>query len=328
MDLISLVSVLADGEFHSGEHLAARSGLTRAAVWKQVKKLGQWGLCVEAESGKGYRLSQPIELLDFETIRNALENDERFALDRLESFIEIDSTNRYLIEHPPLQFGKLRACVAEWQSAGRGRLERRWNSPLGSGICLSAAWVFAGIPQGFSSLSLAAGTALVRAIQRSSGVATSLKWPNDIVLDSRKLGGVLVESRIESQGRCVVVIGAGINVAVPADVLASVSDWPQGAADLRSAAGCAMPIRNSLVANIFAELGALFADYERGSAAAWLARWNELDYLRGKAVRIESQTSAFCGIAEGIDADGALIVGTDAGERRRVLAGDASVRAQ
>jgi len=328
MDLTSLLSVLADGEFHSGEHLAARAGLTRAAVWKQIRKLSRWGLRVEAESGKGYRLSQPIELLDYSSIVLALENDSRFDLDRLETFIEIDSTNRYLIDHPPSQTGKLRTCVAEWQSAGRGRLQRRWNSPLGSGICLSAAWVFAGIPQSFSSLSLAAGAAVARAIQQSCGVDTKLKWPNDIVWDSRKLGGVLVESRVESQGRCVVVIGVGINVAMPADLLANVSNWHAGAADLRSAADSLPPMRNSLAANIVAELGALFSDYERGSAATWLTKWSELDYLRGKAVRIESETSSFCGIAKGIDSDGALLVGTGDGEPCRVLAGDASVRAQ
>jgi len=328
MDLTSLLSVLADGEFHSGEHLAARAGLTRAAVWKQIRKLSHWGLRVEAESGKGYRLSHPIELLDFRAIELALENDARFELDRLETFVEIDSTNRYLIDHPPSQTGRLRTCVAEWQSAGRGRLQRRWNSPLGSGVCLSAAWIFAGIPHGFSSLSLAAGTAVARAIRKTCGVDTKLKWPNDIVWDSRKLGGVLVESRVESQGRCVVVIGVGINVAMPADVLASVSDWHTGAADLRCAADCAAPMRNSLVASVVAELGALFSDYERGSASAWLTGWSELDYLRGKAVRIESETSSFCGIAEGIDSDGALLVVTGEGEARRVLAGDASVRAQ
>jgi len=326
--LTSLLSVLADGEFHSGEHLAARAGLTRAAVWKQIRKLGQWGLNIEAESGKGYRLSQPIELLDFRSIERALENDARFDLDRLETFIEVDSTNRYLLDHPPSQTGKLRACVTEWQSAGRGRLQRRWNSPLGSGVCLSAAWVFAGIPQSFSSLSLAAGTAVARAIQQSCGVNIKLKWPNDIVWDSRKLGGVLVESRVESQGRCVVVIGVGINVAMPADLLASVSDWHTGAADLRSAADYVGPMRNFLVGNVVAELGALFSDYERGFASAWMTGWSELDFLRGKAVRIESEKSSFCGIAQGIDGDGALLVGTGDGELRRVLAGDASVRAQ
>jgi BirA family biotin operon repressor/biotin-[acetyl-CoA-carboxylase] ligase len=327
MDLLALLSVLADGEFHSGERLAARAGLTRAAVWKQVKKLSRWGLRIEAERGKGYRLSQPVDLLAEASILRELESDDRFCLDRVEAFAEIDSTNRYLIDRPPSQPGTLRLCVAEWQSAGRGRLQRRWSSPLGSGICLSAAWVFSGIPPGFSSLSLAAGTAVARAIQRACGVDTRLKWPNDIVWASRKLGGVLVESRLESQGRCNVVIGVGINVAVPADVLAQVSDWRSGATDLRSAAAV-VPTRSSLAAKIAAELGALFSDYERGAASVWLERWKELDFLRGKAIRIESEATSFGGIAEGVDGDGALLVDTGSGELRRVVAGDASVRAQ
>jgi BirA family biotin operon repressor/biotin-[acetyl-CoA-carboxylase] ligase len=292
-----------------------------------VKKLSRWGLRIEAESGKGYRLSQPIDLLAEASILRELESDDRFCLDRLEAFAEVDSTNRYLIDRPPSQPGTLRLCVAEWQSAGRGRLQRRWSSPLGSGICLSAAWVYSGIPPGFSSLSLAAGTAVAHAIQRACGVATRLKWPNDIVWDSRKLGGVLVESRLESQGRCNVVIGVGVNVAVPTDVLEHVSDWRSGATDLRSAAAV-LPTRSSLAAKIAAELGALFADYERGAASVWLERWKELDFLRGKAIRIESEATSFGGVADGVDSDGALLVDTGSGELRRVVAGDASVRAQ
>jgi BirA family biotin operon repressor/biotin-[acetyl-CoA-carboxylase] ligase len=328
MDLDSLLSVLADGEFHSGELLAARAGLTRAAVWKQMKQLGEWGLRVEAESGKGYRLSQPIELLDEARILRELENDPRFDCDRLEIFTEIDSTNRYLMEQPPSETGKLRTCVAEWQSAGRGRLERRWISPLGSGICLSTAWAFAGIPRGFSAMSLAAGAAVANAIRKSCGVVTQLKWPNDIVWDARKLGGVLVESRIESQGRCVIVIGVGLNVAVPARILEGVSDWRSGAVDLQTAANSVAPMRNFLVASIAAELGAMFCDYEQDADAAWLARWRELDYLRGKDISIDAGSVSFFGIAAGIDSDGALLVGTQDGNRRRVLAGDASVRTQ
>jgi BirA family biotin operon repressor/biotin-[acetyl-CoA-carboxylase] ligase len=328
MDLVGLLSVLADGEFHSGERLAAGAGLTRAAVWKQVRKLERWGLRVEAESGKGYRLSQPVELLDAMAIRRQLDRDERFVLDRLETFVEIDSTNRHLMHNPPSRAGTLRLCVAEWQSAGRGRLARNWVSPLGAGICVSAAWVYDGVPQGFSSLSLAAGIAVAKALRRCCAVEARLKWPNDLVWDSRKLGGVLVESKVESQGRCNVVVGVGINVAVPSDVLENVSDWRSGAADLRAATNDAAPHRNELVSAVAAELGALFADFAREGAETWLDAWQELDYLRGKAVCIESESASFFGTAEGIDHDGALLVGTGDGPPRRVLAGDAKVRPQ
>ncbi|HMB72126.1 MAG TPA: biotin--[acetyl-CoA-carboxylase] ligase, partial [Gammaproteobacteria bacterium] len=201
MDLLALLATLADGETHSGERLAADAGMTRAAVWKSIKRLDQWGLRVEAVSGRGYRLEQPIEWLEESLLRRQIDSDERFTLDGLDVFTEIDSTNRWLAHNPPARPGVLRVCVAEWQSAGRGRRERRWVSPLGSGICLSAAWVYEGVPRDISALSLAAGVATAHVIRRVCDVGPQLKGPYDIVWNSRKLGGLLVESSIESQGR-------------------------------------------------------------------------------------------------------------------------------
>jgi BirA family biotin operon repressor/biotin-[acetyl-CoA-carboxylase] ligase len=328
MDLNVLLSLLADGEFHSGERLAARVGVTRAAVWKEVKKLDQFGLTVEAGAGKGYRLSRPIELLDKAVLERALQDDKRFDLDGLDIFLQVDSTNRFLMNNPPARTSAMRLCVAEWQSAGRGRLERQWVSPFGSGVCLSAAWAFAGIPAGFSALSLAAGVAAAKAIESACGVAAQLKWPNDLVWGGRKLGGILVESRIESQGRCHVVIGIGLNVSVPQECLDGVSDWRAGAVDLQTAASGSVPGRNAVVAAIAAEFGTLFREFERDSTSAWLDDWASLDFLRGKAIRVVSETDSFDGRGAGIDSDGALLVDTNENALRRVLAGDASVREQ
>lgn len=328
MDSSELLVLLADGEFHSGERLGAAAGLTRAAVWKQVRKLEKWGLNVEAGTGRGYRLSQPIELLDAQHVRDAVGRDERFELEGVDVFTETDSTNRFLMENPPSRPGALRLCCAEWQSAGRGRLERRWVSPLGSGICMSAAWVYEGTPQNFTAMSLAAGAAIAEAIAAQCAVDVQLKWPNDIVWNGRKLGGVLVESRIESHGLCHVVIGIGINVAVPEAVLAGVSDWQDGAVDIRTASNGETSSRNALAARIAAALGALLSSFERNEAALWLQSWRRLDYLRGKAIRVGTETISINGFADGIDDDGALLVTNEAGTTQRVMAGDASVRTQ
>lgn len=322
----ALLALLADGEFHSGEHIGARSGLTRAAVWKQMRKLEQWGLQVEASRGRGYRLSQPIELFDAPRLRTLLAADERFDFARLSVFFETDSTNRYLMQHPPPRAAALVAALAEWQSAGRGRLQRQWNSPAGSGICLSVGWTFEGTPETFSFLSLAAGAAIAAAVSAHCGIALQLKWPNDILWQGRKLGGVLVESRIESHGQCQVVIGVGINASVSDAQLAHISDWPGGAVDLRTALAGANCSRNELTAAIAANLGAFLADYASGTAMQWRRAWREMDFLHGKPIRVHCQTAAFDGTAGGIDDSGALLVRDASGATRRVVAGDASVR--
>ena len=326
MNSQDLLTLLADGEFHSGEQIGARSGLTRAAVWKRIRKLQKWGLHIEAGSGRGYRLSRPLELLDAQRLAAAIGADKRFELDALDVFIETDSTNRFVMNNPPGRSAALRVCLAEWQSAGRGRLERHWSSPLGSGICLSAGWAYEGTPAAFSALSLAAGAAIAAAVSAQCGIEVQLKWPNDIVWSGRKLGGVLVESRIESHGQCQVVIGVGINVAVEKSDLVGFSDWQAGATDLQSAMDGENCSRNELSAAMTKALGGLLAEFDKRSAMSWLQAWRSLDFLRGKPIRVASQASAIEGIADGIDDDGALRVIDVAGATHNVIAGDASVR--
>ncbi|MGD2167316.1 MAG: biotin--[acetyl-CoA-carboxylase] ligase [Gammaproteobacteria bacterium] len=326
MNSEELLALLADGEFHSGERLGAEVGMTRAAVWKQIRKLERWGLRVEAGSGRGYRLSQPIELLDAQRLQFALGREERFGLDRIDVFTEIDSTNRFLLDNPPSGADSLRVCFAEWQSAGRGRLERCWISPLGSGVCMSAAWTYEGTPRSFSAMSLAAGAAVAETIAEHCAIDVQLKWPNDFIWNGRKLGGVLVESRIESHGLCHVVVGVGINLTVSDDVLADVSNWRAGAVDLRTAAGdrqvCS---RNVLASGIAAGLGMLLGSFDADAASSWLRSWQTRDYLRGKTIRVGSGQTSLEGTASGIDDDGALLIVDQAGQTQRVLAGDASV---
>jgi BirA family biotin operon repressor/biotin-[acetyl-CoA-carboxylase] ligase len=259
----------------------------------------------------------------------AAAGDEKgFDLERIDLFTETESTNRFLIHNPPSRPNALRLCFAEWQSSGRGRQDRQWRSPLGSGICMSAAWIYEGTPTNFAAMGLAAGAAIAECIKAQCGIDVQLKWPNDLVWEGRKLGGILVESRIEAHGLCHVVVGAGINVAVPEDVLAKLSDWQTGAVDIRTALQTQSCGRNELAAGLAVSLGSLLSAFERTDAAPWLQSWRRLDYLHGKPVRIGTTGSVFDGVADGIDDDGALLVLNDAGQRRRVMAGDASVRPQ
>ena len=218
-----MLHALADGRTHSGEELARAFGITRAAVWKQVAKLADFGLAVEAAPGAGYRLPRRLDLLAAVALRAALEPSVAARLATLEVFTELESTNERLLTAAPAA-GKLDVCIAEFQTAGRGRRGRRWNAPLGSGICLSVGWQFAGMPAELGALTLAVGVAVRRVLARVAGVTIELKWPNDLVFDERKLGGILLEIKAEAHGGVHVVAGVGLNVALPAALLRSLSD--------------------------------------------------------------------------------------------------------
>jgi BirA family biotin operon repressor/biotin-[acetyl-CoA-carboxylase] ligase len=319
-----LLRALGDGRTHSGEELARSFGVTRAAIWKQVAKLEDFGLAVEAAPGAGYRLAQPLDLIDAEALRAALEPSVAARLAKLEVHTELDSTNRRLLAAPPPS-GEIDVCIAEFQTQGRGRRGRRWDAPLGSGICLSVAWQFAGMPAEPAALTLAVGVAVRRVLKRIAGVTISLKWPNDLVFDERKLGGILLELKAEAHGGAHVVVGVGLNVALPAVLLPSLSDWPRGAIDLKTALGREPPPRAVLAGALVNELAALLADYPTQGFAAYRSEWRSADFLRGRSVHLEEPTGRVRGTALGIDADGALLIETESG-RRRVVAGDVSVR--
>lgn len=325
MTVERLLHVLADGRTHSGEELARAFGVTRAAVWKQVAKLAELGLEVEAAPGAGYRLPRRLDLLHADELRAALDPAVAARLARLEVFTELDSTNRYLSAAAP-DVGKLDVCLAEFQTAGRGRRGRRWHAPLGSGICLSLGWQFAGMPSQPAAMTLAVGVAVRRVLQRVAGLTIGLKWPNDLVFDERKLGGILLEIKAEAHGGAHVVAGIGLNVALPKELLPSLSDWPRGAVDVASALGAEPPPRAAIAAGLVNELAALFVDYPTHGFAPYRSEWRAADYLRGRVVEIEQPGARVSGTAVGIDADGALLVEIASAETRRVVAGDVSVR--
>lgn len=327
MSTTALLRRLSDGRHHSGQALAEEFGVTRAAVWKRVRALRQRGIDVEARRGAGYRLARPVELLDADAIRTALEAPGQGAIERLELFTEIDSTNRYLLDRAPPRPGRMHVCLAEYQTAGRGRRGREWHAPLGSGLCLSVAWQFPGTPSELPALTLAVGVVVRRVLERSSRLAIRLKWPNDLVWDDRKLGGILLEMTGEAQGGCLIVAGLGINVAMPAERLREISDWPGGAVDLLQATGGSAPARNSLAAALIDAFADLFGSYADTGFAAYRSDWREADYLKGKRVVWRGAGGASAGTALGIDADGALLLNDDAAGPRRIIAGDVSIRA-
>jgi BirA family biotin operon repressor/biotin-[acetyl-CoA-carboxylase] ligase len=309
----TLLDTLADGQWHSGEALAAVAGITRAGLAKRVDKLRELGLDVEARQGLGYRLSQPLERLDAAKLQKHAPGGVRVTV-----VDSIDSTNRQLLDSPAAQDPQ--ALFAEYQTAGRGRRGRAWRSPYGANIYLSFAWSFAAWPPQLTALPLCIGVACAQALRDVGLQRVQLKWPNDLWVDRRKLGGILIEHRGEAGGACRVVVGIGLNVAMSG---AQADGIDQAWISLNEAIG-ANASRNALAAALLDHLHGVLSRFEYEGFAPFAAQWSALDLTRDQPVQI-SGSPTIDGIARGVDEIGALIVESN-GERRAVHSGDVSLR--
>ncbi|MGE0387749.1 MAG: biotin--[acetyl-CoA-carboxylase] ligase [Gammaproteobacteria bacterium] len=320
-DRLQVLSTLADGRFHSGADLAAALGVTRTAVWKHVRHLADYGLAVEAIRGRGYRLPMPIELLDAGAIRAAIDPARQPRLTALDLHFETDSTNTRLLE--AARGGDItgRACLAEFQRSGRGRRGRRWEAPLGTGICLSIGWRFQRPAAALTALGLAIGIGCARAMTRLGVQDIGLKWPNDVMHDGHKLAGILIEMSGESDGPCTVVVGVGANVSFPRHLA---GDFRQPWTDIAGAAGRYVS-RNGAAAALIGELIGVMEAFDSDGFATLEDEWSRLDVLRDRAVDIQQPHATVTGVARGVAADGSLVVEID-GRRERFFSGDVSVR--
>lgn len=318
-----LLRLLADGSLHSGEELAASLAISRAAVWKQLQQLGEWGVGLDALAGQGYRLSAPLDLLDAGAIHAALPQWSAGRLRRLEVHEELDSTSDRLLAVKDLPAGRFDACVAEFQRAGRGRRGRRWLAPFASGLCLSVNWTFRDAPAALGALSLAAGVAVMRALHRLGFHGLALKWPNDIVHGGRKLGGILIDLRGEAAGPAYVVVGVGINLRLPAAVKEALAAEGLEASDLAQIGS--LPGRSLAVSALINELALALEEFGARGMSAFADEWRGADALANRPVRVLQGERTLEGLARGVDADGALLL--DAGDgRQRILSGEVSVR--
>jgi len=321
---IELLRLLADGGRHSGEELAAALSVSRAAVWKRLQQLEEWGIVFEAIPGSGYRLDAPLDLLDADAIRRRLPPESRERLRNLEVHASLESTSDRLLAVSDLPAGRCDACLAEFQSAGRGRRGRSWLAPFGSGLCLSVNWNYRDAPATLSALSLAAGVAARRALRRLGFPGLSLKWPNDIVHAGGKLGGILIDLRGEAAGPAYFVVGIGLNVRLPAAVRERLRADGVEAIDLASLGR--VPDRNEMAAVMIAELTTALVEFGSRGMAAFADEWQEADALRDRPVRVRQGDLHVDGLARGVDGDGALMLEAN-GVHRRIVAGEVSVRA-
>lgn len=318
---IPLLQILADGRFHSGERLGEQLAVTRAAIWKQLRALEAMGLKIQAVRGRGYRLAYPIELLEVEAIRAALPQGLRQRIVNLDIFPEIDSTNAYLKRQAMAGGRSHSLCLAEWQTAGRGRQGREWVSPFGCNLYLSLLWRFNQGPTALSGLSLAVGVAMARALRIHCGEGLGLKWPNDLYWRGRKLAGVLVEVAGDTAGPCHAVVGIGVNVRMP-DRIAERIQQPW--IDLYRISGRSIS-RNALAAQLVEQLFTALDSFEQQGLSAFLEQWRALDVTAGKNVQLRLPNQTVDGQAQGIDDNGAFVIQVGS-EIKRYASGEISLR--
>lgn len=306
-----VVRLLNDGCFHSGEVLGSALGISRAAIWKQLQALTALGLQIDSVKGKGYRLHRGVELLDQPRIAATL--DPRFSTDVYTCW-QTTSTNDWVRSIPLRHNGATRiACLAEYQTSGRGRRGRSWQNPLGSTISLSMRWFYRAGMASLEGLSLAVGLAVLRALEECGADNLKLKWPNDVLWQSeagqQKLSGILLEVHGDPTGECEVIIGIGVNIALSQVQLERID---QPAVDMQRVCGRTVS-RNQVASALINQLCQTLDTFSEHGFAGFKEQWQRCDAFAGKDIVVDISGRQVVGVAAGVTDRGGLLLHTPDG---------------
>jgi BirA family biotin operon repressor/biotin-[acetyl-CoA-carboxylase] ligase len=318
---VDVLFLLQDGACHSGEELGAKLGVSRAAIWKQLRGLRERGVEIEAVPGRGYRLVRDLEPWHRDLLLDCL--DERLVANISELHIEgrVTSTNDIIqTRMTALQQGVV-VCLADEQTQGRGRRGRDWYSPANRNFYGSFGFRFEGGVSSIAGLSLAVGLVVAKALEAHGLQGVRIKWPNDLVIADAKLGGILVELHAEADGPCSVVVGVGVNLSLPEDAAEIVG---REVVDVASQRGGAVG-KNLLGGLIVGRVVELLSEYAGRGFDAYKEEWQKYDALIGCEVEVLGVEPHALGIARGVDATGALQIEA-AGGLFTVSSGEVSVR--
>lgn len=315
--MLPLLRLLQDGRFHSGEALGAALGVSRSAIWKQLQSLeAELALPVHRVRGRGYRLENQLVLLD-ERVLAVSEVAQGWPVSILPV---VDSTNATALrrlaggQEPPF------IVLAERQTSGRGRRGRTWVSPFGENLYYSLALQVDGGMRQLEGLSLVVGLALLRALRVAGLVSAGLKWPNDVLVDGRKVAGILLELSGDPADVCHVVIGIGVNVNMLADKGAIDQPWTSMRAEL----GCLVD-RNEFVCELNRQLSLYLGLHKARGFAALRDEWQENHLWQGRSVILAMGVNPIEGVVLGVDQAGAIRLRV-AGEEQSFSGGELSLR--
>ncbi len=304
----------------SGEELSNSLGVSRTAVWKHINELRKEGYIIESSSKKGYMLVGSPDILD----KRELVIPEGQQIGReLFHFDEIDSTNNYAKKMANEGCPHGTVIVAERQKLGRGRVGRQWQSDNNSGLWFSIVVRPDLEPERVQIITLAASIAVVEGARSELGINCGIKWPNDIILDSSKLGGILTELSAEPGHVNYVVVGIGINVN---QTLSDFDTDLQNKATsiyIKTGKKCS---RVKLLSSILSSFEEIYGAFLKGRAEEIINRWNRYSVTIGKEVKIVSKDIEYIGTAQSIASDGKLVVKCKDGKTINVSAGEVQVR--
>lgn len=297
-----LAGFLSTSETRSGEAIAEELGCSRTAVWKHVESLRARGVEVDAIAGKGYRLREPLELLDEAAIRAALSPSAADRLAEIAVLPTVDSTNTWLASRESSRQAGV-AVLAECQTAGRGRRGQSWVSPFARNIYLSLGWRFEAGAGELGSLPLVLALSACEALEAAGLRGHAVKWPNDLRLDGKKLGGCLVEVQGDLGGPCIAVLGVGINVRMPAASGEAIDQpWTDVSRQVRDVS------RNRLAAALLNALVANLQKFPVEGFGPFAEHWAQRDELAGRDVEFHAPSGVVRGTARGISARGGLLL--------------------
>ena len=314
-----LINALASGEFVSGQELGEQLGISRTAISKHIKAIMEMGLDIFSVTGKGYKLSDPLKLLNHTKIVKSIPSGS--FIPEIEVHSLIDSTNSYLLRRIPNQVTNGQVCLAEFQSAGRGRRGRQWVSPFGSQIYLSMYWY---LEQGLSAamgISLVTALAVSDAIYSLTDINVQLKWPNDIYLNVVKLAGILIDLEGQALEPSHSVIGIGLNLNMPVKAAENIDQkWT----DLQSHTQGTVD-RDELSAMLIYSLITRLEQYQDEGLSSMLDEWHARDFYLDKRVKLLTGERVTRGICRGVNNQGALLLEIN-GKVKPIYGGEVSLR--
>lgn len=308
------------GDYVSGQELCERFQVSRTAVWKAISQLKKEGYRIEAVQDRGYLLAKGQEPFGQHELESRM--DTRWAGHPVRFFDSLGSTNIQAKLEAENGAGEGTLVVADMQTAGRGRRGRSWNSPAGTNIYFTLILKPAFSVEPASMVTLVMGMAVSEGIRDICGLDAGIKWPNDIVVNGKKVCGILAEMSVEREYIHHIVMGVGINVEeqeFPPEIAGTATTlWAE----------CGKSVsRAGLIVRIMKAFEARYAAFlKEGNLAGLMEDYNAALVNRGREVRVLDPKGEFRGIARGIDETGELLVEREDGTITKVSAGEVSVR--
>lgn len=312
--LLRLTQLLNDGQIQDGNSLGSALGVTRSAVWKAIKKLQQYGVSIESIPGEGYQLKEPLILLDTQKIEKSLTTTCCVNV-----FESLPSTNQYL---ETMQRDKnIHLCLAEQQTAGKGRWGREWYSPFGRNIYFSCLYPWPKEVGELAGLSLVVSLSTLKTLSAfCDTTALKVKWPNDVMCSGKKISGALLQVQAESHGECHLIIGVGVNINMSDDEQVIAQAWTS----LQKVTGRVID-RNDFAIMLANQLLSDLALFREHGFSYFKESWRLHDYLLGQIIALKNLNQTVEGVVVGVDAKGYLQLQLADQSIRSFASGDASI---